>query len=146
MGSTRFNRRGKFNPTTGLHGPSLANPTVGGLQIIKEVFQVASTATTVHQVLLPAGMGFEIVSVKVDALAKTGTVMFKMGTAAEGAGIVASKALTTTAITATIVDGTVPAGGGWHISCTAAAGETATNVGVTIVGYASSEPTAVNKR
>jgi hypothetical protein len=134
MGSTRFGGR------DGLH------PVVGGLQIIKEVIQVASTATTVGQVLLPAGMGFEIVSVKVDASAKTGTVMFKMGTAAADAGIVASKALTTTAITCTIVDGTVPAGGGWHMSFTAAAGETATNVGVTVVGYANSEPTAIKKR
>lgn len=146
MGSTRFNKRGAYNPTTGVHGPSVANPTVGGLQVIKESFDAAQSLTTVRKVELPTGMGFEVVGVKIAAQSKANTPVFHMGTAAEGAGIVAAKAITTTTINATIVDGTVPAGGAIHMSVTAAAGETVTTLEVTVVGYATSEPTAVNKR
>ena len=146
MGSTRFNKRGAYNPTTGVHGPSVANPTVGALQIVSKRLEVVASTTEARQVDLPPGMGFEVIGVKVSAEAKTGTVMFAMGTAALGGGIVAAKAITTTTITATVVDGTVPAGGAIYISATAAGGENATGVDVTVVGYATSEPTAINKR
>jgi hypothetical protein len=146
MGSTRFNKRGAYDATNKKHLKSVANPTVGSLQIVSKRMECSASATEARKVELPTGMGFEVVGVKLSAEAKTGTVIFKMGTAALGAGIVAAKAITTTTINATIVDGTVPAGGAIYISATAAAGETATGVDVTIVGYANSEPTAVSKR
>jgi hypothetical protein len=112
---------------------------------------VLTNTTTIRQVHLPAGMGFEVTDIEVWCGTVTSDPQISVGTTAAGTQIVAAVNLTTGANILTIKDGLVAAGGVIDVRIVADTGD-AIAAGaqpppsINIVGYVTLPPTSIPAR
>lgn len=137
MSLTRF-----YDRVSGRDGP-----VSGALQVITVGFDDVAANETVHRrINFPAGMGFYVTGITVWSGTVTSDPSLTVGTTAGGAQIVAAVNVVTNLGAATLVSNQVAAGGFIDVRVVADAGDAAENISVTIIGYPSSPPTALNYR
>lgn len=121
-------------------------PVSGALQIIPIQFSEGATGTAYAQSMqFPAGQGFEIVAIDVQALGITSDPSITVGTAKAGAQIVAAVNASTALGSLTLVSTSVPEGGMLEVRVTNDAGDAFESIGVTVYGYLSAPPTSVRR-
>lgn len=124
-------------------------PVSGALQIITMGLHTAvlTNTTTIRQIHLPAGMGFEVTDIELFCGTVTSDPAITVGTTAAGTQLVAAANLATGANVLTIKDGTVAAGGLIDIRIVTDTGDAiALPVSINVIGHVTSPPTSVAYR
>ena len=120
------------------------NPVSGAISAIPVQFSTVATGTTyAYQWSPPAGMNFEIIDIYARATAVTSDPAITVGSSSAGAEIVAAVNLTTALGSLTLVTSSITPSSVLDVRVVADAGDSASNVSITVLGYCSVPPDSV---